>query len=921
MKGFIPILLLALPVWSVQSVRAQTLLQSFSLGSNFGYAVSSAGDVNNDGYNDVMVGSFGMNTYTGRVDIFFGGVSMDNIPDVTMTGETTISYFGYSLSSAGDVNGDGFDDVVVGAYRYGSSMGRSYIYFGGTTMNNIADVTLSGEADSQFGYAVSAAGDLNEDGYDDVVVGANKYSTSTGRAYIYYGSDNMDNIADDTLTGEANNNQFGCDVSSTGDVNGDGHDDIVIGALNYNLGAGRAYIYYGGGNLANTADAILDGESSGIYFGINVSAAGDVNDDGYDDVAVGASGYNTNTGRVYIFFGGNSMETTADVTFTGEASGSFFGYSLSAPGDINNDGYGDVMVGAYRYNSTTGRVYVYHGGSSMDNTADIIMNGVATGNGYGLSVSAAGDVNNDGCGDIIIGAYYALTAYVYSLNPLPALTTQAVTDITASTATGHGSISLLGSGNPTAHGVCWNTAGTPTTADFKTDEGGRSTTGSFTSAIPGLTPNTTYYLRAYATNGSGTGYGMEVTFTTLKANQSISFGTLTDVTYGADVFDLTATATSGLPVTYTSSDTNVAVVSGKRLTVAGAGITTITASQAGNNAYHPAEDVMQTLTVSKTTLNVSAEDTSKTYGDANPVFKINFDGFVSGDDTADLIRVPVASSVADAATGAGTATITVSGGVSDNYDFSYLNGTLTINKAPLTVAADDQSKTYGDANPDFTLSYDGFVNGEDTDDLTTLPTSGCLADATTGTGTEAITVSGGSAGNYRFIYVNGILTINKADLTVAAEDKNRSFGEDNPVFTLAYDGFVNNDTQDDLNVLPVVTTDATAQSPAGSYTLVASGGSDNNYEFTYVNGTLVITAATSDTYTEAGKLSAYPNPAGDYIIVNCDKGMNENIAIYNNAGRLVMNTKLYDQRIDISSLDPGIYLMKVQGLTLKFIKE
>ncbi|MBK8981994.1 MAG: FG-GAP repeat protein [Ignavibacteria bacterium] len=124
-------------------------------------------------------------TATGSAYIYFGGVSMDTTADVIMTGE---SFFGNSVSTAGDVNSDGYSDVIIGANGYSSSTGRAYIYFGGASMNNTADVIMTGEATfNYFGNSVSSAGDVNGDGYSDVIVGAGLYSSLTGRAYIYFG--------------------------------------------------------------------------------------------------------------------------------------------------------------------------------------------------------------------------------------------------------------------------------------------------------------------------------------------------------------------------------------------------------------------------------------------------------------------------------------------------------------------------------------------------------------------------------------------------------------------------------------------------------------------------------------------------------------------------------------------------------------
>jgi hypothetical protein len=144
-----------------------------------GCSVSDAGDVNNDGYDDVIVGVERNNAHgidAGCAYIYLGGPSMNNTPDLTLTGEDWQNYFGCAVSGAEDVNNDGCDDVIVGAYGYdagGTYTGRAYIYFGGPAMNNVPDVILTGEAEGDdFGWAVSGAGDVNADGYNDVIVGA-----------------------------------------------------------------------------------------------------------------------------------------------------------------------------------------------------------------------------------------------------------------------------------------------------------------------------------------------------------------------------------------------------------------------------------------------------------------------------------------------------------------------------------------------------------------------------------------------------------------------------------------------------------------------------------------------------------------------------------------------------------------------------
>jgi len=375
-----------------------------AINNYFGYSVSEAGDVNGDGYSDIIIGAAFAGS-TGRAYIFYGGTSMDNIADVTMAGESASSFFGNSCSTAGDVNGDGYSDVIVGAYQYSSATGRTYIFFGGASMNNAADVILLGTASSSFGYSVSVAGDINGDGYSDVIVGASGFNSSTGRAYLYYGGSAMNNTADIIIGGEASGNNFGTSVSEAGDVNGDGYSDFIIGAYGFSSNTGKVYLFFGGVPSYTSANLSMTGEVANNLFGFSVSGAGDVNGDGYSDVITGACGFNSNTGRAYIYYGGNAMNNIADVVLNGESIGNYFGFSVSSTGDVNSDGYSDLIVGADRYNSNTGKAYIFFGGALMNNTPDISMNGEFANDNFGISVSAAGDLNGDGLSDIVVGAY------------------------------------------------------------------------------------------------------------------------------------------------------------------------------------------------------------------------------------------------------------------------------------------------------------------------------------------------------------------------------------------------------------------------------------------------------------------------------------------------------------------------------------
>src|SRR5262245_62051016 len=164
-------------------------------------------------------------------------------------GENDGDIFGSSVASVGDVNGDGYDDVIIGANFFPSEggQGRAYLYFGGPAIDSLADLVIPFPPGGSgwFGISVASAGDFNGDGYPDIIVGA-RYAVFSGKAFIYYGGPSLDATPDLTLTGENTGSWFGSSVASVGDVNGDGFDDVIVGAPNYGSQAGRAYVFLGG---------------------------------------------------------------------------------------------------------------------------------------------------------------------------------------------------------------------------------------------------------------------------------------------------------------------------------------------------------------------------------------------------------------------------------------------------------------------------------------------------------------------------------------------------------------------------------------------------------------------------------------------------------------------------------------------------
>jgi subtilisin family serine protease len=429
---------------------------------NSGWSVSPAGDVNGDGFDDILIGAKGNFeggvVGAGQTYLIFGkasGWSADtplSQADASFIGEMQFDYSGYSVAAAGDVNGDGYDDMLIGAYGNdadGSNAGKTYLIFGkatGWAMDtplSQSDASFIGETQSSYsGYSVAPAGDVNGDGFDDILIGAyanNEGGDFSGQTYLIFGkaagwTNNMSlSMADASFIGENSNDFPEFSVAPAGDVNGDGFDDILIGAYGNNtsgISAGKTYLILGKASgwsvdtPLNQADASFIGEAQYDYSGYSVSKAGDVNGDGFDDILIGAYGNDGNgyfSGQSYLIFGkdtgwANNMPLSmADASFIGEQDYDYSGSSVSSAGDVNGDGFDDILIGA-KYNSLSsvrsGQTYIIYGKSTglvMDtplSEADVSFVGEASEDSSGWSVASAGDVNGDCLDDIIIGAPY-----------------------------------------------------------------------------------------------------------------------------------------------------------------------------------------------------------------------------------------------------------------------------------------------------------------------------------------------------------------------------------------------------------------------------------------------------------------------------------------------------------------------------------
>lgn len=387
----------------VESDFNTILIDGENPSDSLGCSTAGAGDVNSDGFEDVLIGAKGFSLNTGRAYIHLGSSSMDNVPDIILNGENQGDEFGCSVSSAGDVNNDGFDDVIVGAQGYSSATGRAYIFFGGTSMDNTPDVILTGEAaSSYFGRSVSSGGDVNNDNYDEVVVGADRYSqvlSDAGKAYLFYGGASMNNVPDLTFASNNQGSRFGTAIGS-GDVNNDNFSDIIIGSPFEYRGAdstkGAAFVYLGAAAMDSVSDVLLRaGDTNTTALGFSI-ATGDRNSDGYDDVCIGSPLYLSNAGAVYWFYGGIPMNGNQDEIFAGQGANHQTGYAVAA-GDMNNDNNVDFIIGEFGLDRTT----LSYGPSNSGRINFLLAQSPS--DRFGQSAATA-DVNGDGSKDIIIGA-------------------------------------------------------------------------------------------------------------------------------------------------------------------------------------------------------------------------------------------------------------------------------------------------------------------------------------------------------------------------------------------------------------------------------------------------------------------------------------------------------------------------------------
>ncbi len=401
--------------------------------SDFGFWIDGGGDVNGDGYSDIIIGAPEYShdfAGEGAVFIYYGSPDgLGDSPDWVQYGEHDSAGFGRCVALRGDINGDGFSDVLIGSHQYTLTRfneGKVYFYKGGPDgPETTPSWTMRGmRKGAKLGEAVAIVGDINNDGFDDICVGAHGWDDTetlgdlgnkAGKAWVFLGTpDGPAETANFIEIGSQTDNNIGVSLDKAGDINGDGYMDLSIGGYIFLIGDGMICVFRG---EADGVDEDLEfmavgGATDTSFFAINQSTAGDVNGDGFDDVVVGSPRFDANgvyqAGKLNLYYG-SAEGLTDEIGWIANGSqyDERFAFNVNEGGDINHDGYGDLLVGSKYYDNgdllNAGKAELYLGGpKGPQRVPTWTFKGLDSNAVVGTNLCNAGDLNGDGYDDIIV---------------------------------------------------------------------------------------------------------------------------------------------------------------------------------------------------------------------------------------------------------------------------------------------------------------------------------------------------------------------------------------------------------------------------------------------------------------------------------------------------------------------------------------